>query len=299
MLHHNDCPVCGNGNIRLLHEAADHLVTGNKFAVWHCSNCDFAFTQDAPDEKDAGVFYESADYISHTDTSRSLFEKIYQAVRRFMLRRKRQLVENRSGFRTGRLLDIGSGTGHFLNTMKEAGWKVSGIEINSGAREYSVSKFGLEVTTPGGINAFPTGGFDCVTLWHVAEHIYDLDDTFSEIKRILSAEGCVVVALPNSGSADADLYRGNWAAWDVPRHLWHFSENSFRLFAENSGFTVSAVSILPFDVFYISVLSEKNSGSKMPMFKGMLRGLCFSFRTLFKREKGSSLVYVLKKKSDQ
>jgi SAM-dependent methyltransferase len=269
-------------------------VSGEVFELLRCSKCGFIFTQDPPDESGSGKFYESADYISHTDSSRTLFEKTYQAVRKIMLRRKRNLVIKTTRKKNGTILDIGSGTGHFLNIMKEAGWITTGIEINDDARKYAASHFGLNIISPVDLGSLPDNEFDSITLWHVAEHLHDLSGYFKNIRRLLRPGGSVIVALPNSDSYDSHHYGKYWAAWDVPRHLWHFNPETFSLFAKREGFNVTSASVLPFDVFYISILSEKNRRGKAASLTGLLKGKMFYLRAIFNRMKGSSIVFRLK-----
>jgi SAM-dependent methyltransferase len=278
----------------LLLSCTDHLVSGEIFGLYRCSKCGFIFTQDPPDENISGKYYESADYISHTDSSRTLFEKTYQFVRKIMLRRKRNLVIRSAGKKSGTILDIGSGTGHFLNSMKKAGWITTGIEINDEARKYASSSFGLNILPPSALSTLPENEFDCITLWHVAEHLHDISGYFQRFSRLLKPGGSVIVALPNSDSFDSHHYGKYWAAWDVPRHLWHFNPSTFSHFAKREGFTVTSLSVLPFDVFYISILSEKNMGTGTPALSGLVKGMLFYMRTIFSRMKASSVVFKLR-----
>ncbi|MGD0583689.1 MAG: class I SAM-dependent methyltransferase [Bacteroidales bacterium] len=296
MFHHNSCPLCKSSEISPLLSCNDHLVSGETFELCRCGQCGFTFTNDPPNENEAGRYYESPDYISHTDSRRTLFEKGYQAARKIMLRRKRDLVFKTCNAKKGAILDIGSGTGHFLSVMKQAGWSVTGIEINDVAREYSSSRFGLNVFAPEVMRTIPAQEYDCITLWHVAEHLYDLKGYFSEIGRLLKPGGSVIVALPNCNSFDADHYGKFWAAWDVPRHLWHFSPVTFSKLADLICFETTTISTLPFDVFYISILSERNKRSSAGTMKGIIKGMYFSFLSIFNKMKMSSVVYVLNRK---
>jgi SAM-dependent methyltransferase len=212
-----------------------------------------------------------------------------------MLRWKKSIVNNFTGLQSGRLLDIGSGTGHFIYEMNRAGWDASGIEINQKAREYSVSEFGLQVTSPVQIKSLPSGSFDCITMWHVLEHFQEPFDYASDVLHLLKPGGSLIVALPNANSFDALYYREHWAAYDVPRHLWHFNPDTFSLFARKAGFKPEAMKSLPLDVFYISALSEKYKGSKFHFIKGMLLGLGFALKSSFQKDKCSSLIYLLNK----
>jgi 2-polyprenyl-3-methyl-5-hydroxy-6-metoxy-1,4-benzoquinol methylase len=173
MVHHKVCPLCASENISLQFKCTDHFLSREIFGVWRCSACTFEFTQDYPDEAETGSYYESEEYISHSDTSEGFSNKLYRLARKIMLHRKKGLVKKITGLQTGTLLDIGSGTGHFANAMKEAGWQVTAIEINAKARDFSVSKFGLEATAPDQISTLDADSFACITLWHVLEHFHD------------------------------------------------------------------------------------------------------------------------------
>jgi ubiquinone/menaquinone biosynthesis C-methylase UbiE len=261
MVHHNVCPLCSSEKIFLHFRCVDHFISKEVFEVYRCPSCSFEFTLDYPEETEIGPYYKSDNYISHTDTSKGFSNKVYRMARSIMLRIKKRIIENATGLKKGNLLDIGSGTGHFAGTMKKAGWQVKGIEINEKARDSSISHFGLEIIDPEQITAYAANSFDCITLWHVLEHFYDPFKLSSDIVRLLKSGGWCIIALPNCSSYDAEYYKSYWAAYDVPRHLWHFSPSTFRIFSEKSGFLIKKIRNLPLDVFYISILSERYRGS--------------------------------------
>jgi SAM-dependent methyltransferase len=296
MVHYDKCPLCNSENIEGWLHVPDHFLTGEKFELVKCSRCGFLFTQDHPDTEQIGRYYETSDYISHNDSAGGISASIYRIAREFMLKRKRKMVRNSSGLDKGIILDIGSGTGHFLSVMKKGGWQVKGIEINDKAREFSKAEFGLDVLPQGSTGSLPSESFDVITLWHVLEHIQDPFSYASEIARLLKSEGVCIVALPNCGSFDARSYRELWAAYDVPRHLWHFKPDTFKLFAEQAGFAIITVRSLPLDVIYISMLSEKYRGSSIHFLKGMVKGIWFMLLSLFQKSGSSSFVYILRKK---
>jgi 2-polyprenyl-3-methyl-5-hydroxy-6-metoxy-1,4-benzoquinol methylase len=240
-------------------------------------------------------FYESESYISHSDISEGFSNKLYRFARKVMLGMKRNLVSDITGLNMGLILDIGSGTGYFGATMKKAGWLAEGIEINEKAREFGRTHFGFEARSPDKLASLKSGSFDCITLWHVLEHFHDPVKYISEIYRLLKPEGFCIIALPNSSSYDAVYYKRFWAAWDVPRHLWHYSPETFRLFSLKTGFKYEKMKTLPLDVFYISMLSEKYKGSGLPFIKGMTLATWFAFLSLFNKSKSSSIIYILRK----
>jgi len=295
MGHYTACPVCDSMNIGLHIQTNDFFLSSEPFSLFRCMGCGFVFTQDHPDEKEISNYYASEDYLSHNDSARGLTSVLFRFSRKIMLGRKRKITEKAAGLTKGRLLDIGCGTGHFLNVMNKTDWKVTGIEINDKAREYAVSTFGVEVINPGQISLLEPCSFDCITMWHVLEHFQDPLRYLSEVSRLLKADGTCIIALPNCSSHDAEHYGKFWAAYDVPRHLWHFSPFTFQLFAQKAGFIIKSVRSLPLDVFYISMLSEKYRRNNLSFITGIVKGSWFWFLSLFKKTKSSSLIYILKK----
>lgn len=299
MVHHDRCPLCYSETITVHLNCLDHSISKEPFAIVRCNRCGFLFTQDYPDEIEIYKYYESEGYISHSDTREGIINKIYPLIRQVMFLRKRRIIRKITGLKSGNLLDVGSGTGNFASFMKNSGWTVKGIEISDKARNFSTTTFNLEIIRPEQISELNANSFDCVTLWHVLEHFHDPDRYISDIIRLLKPRGVCLVALPNSGSSDAKYYRQMWAAFDVPRHLWHFDPVTFNDFARTSGFKVETQLILPFDVFYISVLSEKYRGSQWPFIVGITRALWFSLLSAFNTKRSSSVIYILRKQSDQ
>lgn len=296
MSHYRNCPLCGSVNPSLYIQTNDFFLSAEPFSLFRCTLCGFVFTQDHPDEETIGRYYASEDYLSHNDSAKSFFSVLYRFSRNIMLGKKRRIVEEATGLKNGNLLDTGSGTGHFLSEMKRAGWDVKGIEINEKAKQYSTSAFGVDVIDPGLMSNLPAGSFDCITMWHVLEHFQDPYRYASEISRLLKPDGICITALPNRGSYDAAYYKKFWAAYDVPRHLWHFTPATFRVFAEKTGFNLIGIRNLPLDVFYISTLSEKYKGAKFHFITGITIGLWFAILSLFNKERCSSMIYFIKKK---
>jgi 2-polyprenyl-3-methyl-5-hydroxy-6-metoxy-1,4-benzoquinol methylase len=295
MVHHKVCPLCKSEKISIPFSCTDNFISKEVFQLARCGNCGFEFTQDAPEENEIGRYYESDDYISHSGTKKGFSNKLYHLARNFMLWRKSRIVGKFTGLKSGRLLDIGSGTGHFADKMKRSGWDVKGVEINEKARSFSVSQFGLDIIDPEKISVLKSESFDCITLWHVLEHFHDPFKYASEIHRMLKPDGICIIALPNSGSFDARHYGKFWAAYDMPRHLWHFNSSTFRTFAGKTGFMTVKILTLPLDLFYISILSEKYTGSGMPFFEGIVVAKMYTFASFFKKERCSSLIYILRK----
>lgn len=291
---HSECPLCGSVQIQDIEKIKDHSHTGEEFMVSKCTDCDFHFTQNAPDAASIGPYYKSENYVSHSDTQKGLFFKAYHMVRNYMLKKKRKLVEQSASQSQGNLLDIGTGTGYFPNEMKQSGWKVQGIEQDPDTRKYASEKFGFEVHDTTQLNKFEADQFDAVTMWHVLEHVHDLNGYIQQIHSILKEDGVFVVAVPNHKSFDAEFYGKNWAAWDIPIHLWHFHPETMKKLMEKHSFEVQSVLPMPFDAVYVSMLSEQyKSGTKIP---GLFKGINFALNGKYTPERCSSVIYVIKKK---
>ena len=292
----NICPLCGGQQLEHALTCTDYYASGETFEVVRCMHCGFLMTQGAPVEAKIGKYYETSDYISHSDTQKGLMNKVYHLVRQFMLSRKAALVKRASKMKKGVLLDYGTGTGYFADTMNRQGWTVSSIEKSPQARAFAKEHFGLEVDAETALPDYPSDTFDVVTLWHVLEHIEHLNDMWRTLHRILKEKGVLIVAVPNPDSYDANKYKEKWAAYDVPRHLWHFCPSVMEQFGSKHDFILKERLSMPFDAFYVSMLSEKYKGSKMSFVKGLLTGTCAWFSTWRKKERSSSIIYVFRKK---
>lgn len=267
----------------------DHSVSKENFELLMDENLQLLKTHPQPSPDVLPKYYESDDYISHTDGKRSLFEKIYHLIKTYSLQKKVALITSFHPEK-GTLLDIGAGTGDFLTVAKTNGWQTTGIEPSEKAKNMAVSK---GVSFENNTKSIENQSFDVITMWHVLEHVPDIEEQIKELKRLLKPNGTIIIAVPNFKSFDAAYYGAFWAAYDVPRHLWHFSKISIeKLFAKEN---MKLIKILPmvFDSFYVSLLSEKYKNGKMNFFKAFWVG----FRSNSKAKKSlefSSHIYVLK-----
>lgn len=270
----------------------DHTVSGETFELLYDTEREMLITSPKPSLNELSKYYQSEDYISHTDSRSSFPDKIYQAVKRYMLQKKLNWI-NKKFPGKGRLLDIGAGTGDFLLEAKKAGWKVKGIEPEKKARELALKK-GIELKKSS--RGFPAEKFDVITMWHVFEHVYDLKNQVIELDNLLKKNGLLIIAVPNYKSFDAEYYKEFWAAYDVPRHLWHFSENSFRNIFSGTGIKQKDRKGLIFDSFYVSLLSEKYKSGKTNFFKAFYVGLKSNMKAR-KTSQYSSSAYFFRKTS--
>lgn len=295
-IHISSCPVCSGTKFSEELACKDFLVSDEVFSLLRCENCGFLFTQDFPSEDEIGKYYDTPEYISHSDTQKGLINSLYHLARNMAMKSKSGLILKYASDKTGTLLDIGSGTGSFLHAMCEKKWVVTGIEKSDSARRHAHEKFGLNTQSSEYLFDIPDKTKDVITMWHVLEHIENLNGTLERIKHILKDDGTAFIALPNKDSSDAVYYKEYWAAYDVPRHLWHFSPDDFEMLADKHGFVVEKIKPMYFDPFYISMLSEKYKDTFAASFVGLIKGFFFFLKSLFNTKKCSSLVYILKKK---
>jgi 2-polyprenyl-3-methyl-5-hydroxy-6-metoxy-1,4-benzoquinol methylase len=266
----------------------DHSVSKEKFTLRHNGDLDLLATVPQPEPSELDRYYESEDYISHTDAKRSLFEKAYHFVKGIAMDRKTGLIGKLKPNK-GSLLDIGAGTGDFLLAAKKSGWKVYGAEPSEKARAIANGKGVALVNETAGLSDH---SFDVITMWHVLEHVYDPEQQIRELRRLLKADGVIIVAVPNFRSFDASHYREFWAAYDVPRHLWHFSRTAiWKLFAAEN-LRVRDVLPMKFDAYYVSLLSEKYKTGTMNPVKAAWIGFMSNLKAV-KSNEYSSLIYVI------
>lgn len=270
----------------------DYTVSSQKFDLLYNAELEMLTTFPQPKGAELASFYESSDYISHTDSTASFTDKLYQIVKGHALKNKLKLVNS---FQTEErnLLDVGCGTGEFLLTCKNNGWNVVGVEPNKNAKKLAETK--LEVDIKNDILDLGNNQFDVITLWHVLEHVPDLQGYIVKLKQLLKPNGVLVIAVPNFKSYDALHYKQFWAAFDVPRHLWHFSKSAIqKLFTPVK---MDVVKILPmkFDSFYVSLLSEKYKTGKSNLVKAFYIGFISNLKAIRTKEY-SSLIYIIKNK---
>lgn len=269
-------------------QVKDHSVSGEIFTLQYDEELHMFFTKPKPSEVDLPSYYESEDYISHTDGSRSLFERVYQAVKQITLSRKHSLLKKYVSTQ-GTVLDIGAGTGDFLAYLFKKGWSIQGVEPSKQARTLATKKdIVLQNDLPQDQSTY-----DAITMWHVLEHVYDLETQWSWLKKHLAKDGTLFIAVPNFESQDATFYGATWAAYDAPRHLYHFSKKAIKQLALKNELEVVAIEPMKFDAYYVSLLSEKYKYGRMRYVSAFYNGWISNWKA---RRSGaySSLIYVIK-----
>ena len=295
MIHYTGCPICNSNNIQEQLSAKDYTVSQNIFSIWHCNACTARFTQDVPGQDAIGAYYASENYISHSDTKKGIINSLYHLVRKRTLGAKRRLVINEVGITKGTILDIGCGTGAFLNTMKEADWNITGLEPDTIARNKATEIYNIHPQESDKLFEMTPASFNAITMWHVLEHVHELHAYIKQIEKLLAPGGKAFIAVPNYTSKDAAIYKEHWAAYDVPRHLYHFSPQSMEALLAQHGLKLTAVKPMWFDSFYVSMLSEQYQNGKGNIIKAVFNGFMSNLKAWGNTRKCSSVIYVISK----
>lgn len=249
-------------------------------------------TNPQPSKEKIAAYYPIENYISHSSKSSSLVDNIYLLTRKFTLGWKLRILNNNAI--KGKVLDVGCGTGNFLGICQKAGWDISGVETSQDARALAIQRTSVQIVDD--ISKLKDNKYDVITLWHVLEHLHDLNESLSQLKEMLANQGTLIIALPNVASYDSRFYKSFWAGYDVPRHLWHFSKNSFQRLAQNHGLNVVKIIPMKLDSFYVSLLSEKYRAGKASI-GGFARAFVTGVRSNWRARKEnnySSLIYIVR-----
>lgn len=292
-----NCLICGSAEKELFLTCKDYTVSQQEFKIQQCKSCGFRYTSPRPANENLGEYYKAESYVSHSDSKNGLINTIYHWVRSYTLIKKLQLVMHYSKLKRGKILDYGAGTGAFLNTCKTNGWHAIGIEPDEDARNIMAEKFSISsfASLEAARADISFSDFDVITAWHVFEHVPDLQETIQALKGALKPKAKLIVAVPNPTSFDAKHYKQYWAAYDVPRHLWHFAPADIIRLLKDSGFTHIKTLPMVFDSFYVSMLSEKYKRSSGGLISALMMGLRSNIKANKTGTEFSSQIYVFEK----
>lgn len=286
----NTCPSCKSNQFSEYMETKDYFFTQEKFSLSKCSQCNLVFTNPIPE--DIEKYYETEDYLSHNTSSNNLISKIYSSVRSINLMNKYKTVSKFK--KQGSILDIGCGTGELLSHFKKKNWEVFGIEPNKSAAQFAALNYNINVNNEEHINNIAENSFDVVSMWHVLEHVANLNERIQQVKKITKDDGIMVFAIPMLDSPDSKKYGKYWSALDVPRHLYHFTKESFSKLISQHDLKIIDSRPMRFDAYYISLLSEKYLNSRAQILKAIFNGLLSNFKAN-KTSNYSSMIFVVTK----
>jgi 2-polyprenyl-3-methyl-5-hydroxy-6-metoxy-1,4-benzoquinol methylase len=294
MIEIEKCPVCSKNSFSHYLDTEDYFFTKEKFSLSKCDSCGFVFTNPVPELKKIGDYYETDKYLSHNSDGGGLVSSIYKIVREQNLKNKYSVITRYKS--EGSVLDIGSGTGEFLNYLKKRKWNTKGIEPSKNAREFAKQNYNIDVDKETGLTDIANASFDVLTMWHVLEHVYNLDERMKTIFRVLKNDGIAIIALPMIDSPDSMRYGKYWAGLDVPRHLYHFCSRTFEILAKKYNLEIIDKYPMKFDSLYVSWLSHQAMDDNLPLFRGVLNGLKSNAKA-DRNSNYSSMIFVLNKTS--
>ncbi len=290
----NSCPICKGERFSPFLSCNDYTTSQKTFHLIQCVSCQFVITSPQPDKGEIGKYYQSDKYISHTGGEKNLIDTIYLLARQKALRSKRKLITENSIGKT--VLDFGCGTGEFLKSLNDHGFETFGVEPSAIAREKAIELQSGKISST--FSSINEQTFDIITLWHVLEHLHDLNEMMENFHKALNKIGTIFIAVPNLNSIDAKHYKSHWAGYDVPRHLWHFSQSNMKTLFNNHGFTLMKTIPMKLDSYYVSMLSEsyQNSNGFKPLqlLKAVVTGLKSNLAARANSDY-SSLIYIGKK----
>ncbi|OFX79189.1 MAG: hypothetical protein A2X12_01940 [Bacteroidetes bacterium GWE2_29_8] len=291
----NKCPICNNSNFTIFLKCVDFTTTKEVFEITKCNDCGFKFTNPRPNSDEILKYYDSPEYISHTNSNQGIINWTYQQVKKFSIENKYKLIRSFVKRKDFTILDIGCGTADFLKYCQTQGAKCSGVEPNPKAREYCINTNNINTFKEEDIDTFKNESFDVITMWHVLEHVHTLNRRIEELNKLIKKDGIVIIALPNPESFDAIHYKQFWAGFDVPRHLYHFSSKNIIQLMEAANFNHIQTRPMVFDSFYVSLLSEKYINGKGNIIKAFCIGFFSYINSLFRANKSSSQIYIFRK----
>ena len=288
------CPWCGTEKTHIHLWLKDEFLTLEEFEIFECQHCGLLFTEPRPNPQKISKYYKSDEYYSHHENKKGFIPKLYESVKKVNLRHKCKMATQ--GLKTGNVLDIGCGVGDFLHTMRQKGWDCVGVEPSEEAKKIAKKRLNSDILSPSAQETLPTAHFDLITMWHVLEHVDDLHWQLDQLWRLAKPGGRIIVALPNFRSYDASFYREKWAGYDVPRHLSHFNQETVVKMFKTKNLNHKKTEKLIWDAYYVSYLSEIYRNHRLPLIKGVYRGILSNLKARSSGE-WSSLVYRFEKES--
>lgn len=289
----NNCPWCSSNRAQIKLRLKDEFLTKEEFQIYECQDCGLQYTTPRPSKENIGAYYKSDEYYSHKENNKGFIPKLYEKIKSVNLKNKYRMTTY--GKTIGTLLDIGCGVGDFIHTAEQKGWICTGVEPSEDARKIAKTRIKGSIIKSEDLEQIADENFDVITMWHVLEHIDDIKWQVDQLQRLIKKDGRIIIAVPNYKSYDGQYYKEKWAAYDVPRHLNHFNQETITRIFKAKGLEVKKTEKLVWDAYYISYMSEQYKHHSMALLRGTFRGLisnCMARRT----GEWSSIVYIFEKK---
>lgn len=289
------CPWCDSERTQIHLWLKDEFLTKEDFQIYECLRCGLLFTEPKPSKDKIGEYYKSEEYYSHQENKKGFIPKLYERVKAVNLKNKFRIAT--SGKKEGNLLDIGCGVGDFIHFSEQRGWQCTGVEPSEEAKAIAKKRIKAEILSSQELEQLPNESFDIITMWHVLEHVEDIKWQIAQLERLIKKDGRVVIAVPNFKSYDATFYKEKWAAYDVPRHLYHFNKETIIKIFKTNRLNIKETNKLRWDAFYVSYMSEQYKHHAFPLIKGAYRGWLSNWKAR-KSEEWSSKIYVFEKQKE-
>lgn len=286
------CPICKNDTFESQIHLKDYSISKEEFEIRRCSNCKFQITFPQPTSEKLPDYYKSENYISHSATKKGWINKAYHSVQKINLNNKFKTIYKHVP--RGTWMDYGAGNGPFVEYLNNKNIEAVGYEPDDTARRVALER---------NVKLIPTSQYQpqshtysAITMWHVLEHIPNLNEILQIHSSNLIQNGILAIAVPNPKSWDAKFYKKFWAAYDVPRHLWHFEEKHVKDLVEKHNFEHLKTKPLIYDAYYVSLLSEKYKKGFLP--RAILIAAISNLKARFTSRPYSSQIYIFRKKGD-
>jgi len=238
-LEYTHCPLCESEDYKTYLQGKDYLYSQEDFTVVRCEQCKLLYTNPRVSVEEITRYYFS-DYLPRAKKKRSIGNRIRSRIGQYFVDSRHELVKLLNSNNGKNVLEIGPGAGDLLIFLKEQGFQVCGVELDTNnahrIRERGISCYLGDLDCI--VNEIAPQTFDAVVLCHVFEHLYHPKQTLKTIYSLLNEGGIVYITLPNIESKEAKLFGKYWRGLDLPRHTVHYSAHTIKKILLNSSFSI-------------------------------------------------------------
>lgn len=278
------CDLCGGTDTTFIAHSYDHEhgVSG-AFNVVRCNACGLHYLNPRPSPRAIGQCYPN-NYYAYTASTRKTFtpglkDRIKRAIR---TSQTLSAVSKRIGplrhmaadgaiagdipewIKPGKVLDVGCGSGAFLDGMRKNGWTTLGIEPSETAANAARTK-GHTVYCKSVTDSLDTAlsqqQFDVILMSHSLEHVHSPTQALANLHPLLRPAGHLIIEVPNLESLLTYWFGELGLAFDTPRHLYMYSPETLRKLLEKTGFEVRFMRHIARPVQFVRCLRHLSAGS--------------------------------------